>query len=69
MTWCKNLMQEFDKVNNAATEQKIQTDAINLIDDILNENNPFRNVNSEDIWIEENLFDDSDRQNVNNVSK
>ena len=62
-------MQEFDKVNNAATEQKIQTDAINLIDDILNENNPFRNVNSEDIWIEENLFDDSDRQNVNNVSK
>ena len=62
-------MQEFDKVNNAATEQKIQTDAINLIDDILNENNPFRNVNSEDIWIEENLFDDSDRQNVNDVSK
>ena len=62
-------MQEFNKVNNAATEQKIQTDAINLIDDILNENNPFRNVNSEDIWIEENLFDDSDRQNVNNVSK
>ena len=62
-------MEEFDKVNNAATEQKIQTDAINLIDDILNKNNPFRNVNSEDIWIEENLFDDSDRQNVNNVSK
>ena len=43
------LKQEFDKVNNAATEQKLQTDAINLIDDILDEDNPFRNMDTEDI--------------------
>ena len=34
--------QEFDKVNNAATEQKSHTDAINLIDDI--DDNSFRNI-------------------------
>ena len=37
------LKQEFDKVNNAAKEQKSQTDAIDLIDYILDENNPFKN--------------------------
>ena len=34
------LKQKFDKVNNAATEQKSQTDAINLSDNILDEDNP-----------------------------
>ena len=63
------LKQEFDKVNDAATEQKIQTDTIYLIDDILNENNPSRNVNTMVIWIEDNLFDDNNRQDVQNVSK
>ena len=58
-----------DKVNSAATEQKIQADAINLIDDILNENNPFKNINTEDIWIEDNLCDNNDRQDVKSVSK
>ena len=33
------LKQEFDKVNNAATEQKSRADAINLTDDILDEDN------------------------------
>lgn len=57
-----------DKVNSAATVQKIQADAINLIDDILNENNPFKNINTEDIWIEDNQFDNNDRQNVKSVN-
>ena len=35
------LKQEFDKINNAAAEQKSKTDASNLIDDILDEDNPF----------------------------
>ena len=34
------LKQKFDKVNNTATEQKSQTDAINLSDNILDEDNP-----------------------------
>ena len=54
------LKQEIDKVNNAATEQKSQTNTINLSDDILGEDNPFRNIDTEDIWIEDNLFDDYD---------
>ena len=51
------MKQEFVKVNNAATEQKSQTDAIKLIDDILDEDNPFNNVDSEDIWREDDIFD------------
>ena len=34
-------------------KKKLQTDAINLIDDILDEDNPFRNIDTEDIWIED----------------
>ena len=48
--------QEFDKVNNATSEQKSQTDAINLIDDI--DENSFRNIDTADIW----MFDDYDTQ-------
>ena len=57
------LKLEFHKVNNAATEQKSHTDAINLIDDILDEDN----VGTEDIWREEDLFDDT--QTINYISK
>ena len=63
------LKQEFDKVNKAATEKKLQTDAISLIDDILDEDNPFRNIDTEDIWIQDALFDDYDTQAIKNISK
>ena len=51
-----------NEVNDAATEQKKQGDAITLVDDILDENNPFKNVNTEDLWIAENLFDNNDKE-------
>ena len=63
------LKQEFDKVNNAATEQKLHADAINLIDDILDEGNPFRNIDTEDIRIEDDLFDRYNTQAIKNISK
>ena len=63
------LKQEFDKVNNAVTEQKLQDDAINLIDDILDEDNPFKNINTEDIWIEGGIFDNDDGQDIKDISK
>ena len=63
------LRQEFDKVNNAATEQKSQTDAINLTDDILDGDSPFRNIDTEDIWIEDDLFDDNDTKAIKNILK
>ena len=64
------LKQEFDKVNNAAKEQKSQTDAIDLIDYISVENNPFKNsVGTEDIWIEDDFFDNDDSQAIKDTSE
>ena len=63
------LKQEFCKVNNAATEQKLQNDATNLIDDILHEDNPFKNIDIEDIWIEDRIFDNGDGQDIKDISK
>ena len=63
------LKQEFDKINNAAAEQKSKTDASNLIDDILDEDNPFNKWDTEKMWIEDGLFDNDDTQAIKNVSK
>ena len=40
-----------------------------MIDDILDDNNTFRYVNTEYIWIEDNLFEVNDRYDVKNISK
>ena len=50
-------------------KKKLQTDAINLIDDILDEDNPFRNIDTEDIWIEDGLFNNFDTQAIKNILK
>ena len=63
------LKQEFDKVNNAVTEQKLQDDTINLIDNIFDEDNPFKNIDTEDIWIEDGLFDNDNGQDIKVISK
>ena len=51
------------------TGQKLQDDAINLIDNILNEDNPFKNINTEDIWMDDRLFDNDDGQDIKDISK
>ena len=48
-----NLKQQFVKVNNAMTEQKLQDDPINLIDNVLDQDNPFKKIDTEDFWIED----------------
>ena len=63
------LKQEFDKVNNALTEKKLQDDSINLIHDILDEENPFKNIDTEEIWIENGLFENDDGQDIKDISK
>ena len=63
------LKQQFDAVNDTATEQKKQDHATKLIDDILDKDNPFKNINTEDIWIEDNLFDNNDKEAIKEVSK
>ena len=77
--WNETLVFEqkslFDKnltrlTNNAAAKQKSQTDTINLIDDILDEDNPFKNIDTKNIWIEDHhLFDNEHTQTIKNVSK
>ena len=63
------LKQEFDNVIDASTEQKIQTDAINLVDDILHEDKPFKHIDTEDIWTEGNLFGNDDKRAVTDAVK
>ena len=53
------LKQEFDKANNAAKEQKSQTGAIDLIEN---------SVGTEDIWIEDDFFDNDDSQAIKDTS-
>ena len=65
----QNLNKNFDKFNNAATEQKPQTDAFNLIADILDEDKPFINIDTEDIQIEDDLFDNDNKKAIKNISK
>ena len=57
------------RLTTQQTEQKSQTDAINLTEDILDEHNLFRNTDTEDIWIEDDLFDDYDTQAIKNILK
>ena len=50
-----DLEQKFNVIDNAATEQK--NGLIDLVDDVLDENNPFNNkIKTEDIYIEDNFF-------------
>ena len=57
------------RLTTQQTEQKSQTDTINLTDDILDEYNLFRNIDTGDIWIEDDLFDDYDTQAIKNILK
>ena len=53
-------------IDNAATEQK--NGLIDLVDDVLDENNPFNNkIKTEDIYIEDNFFDDTNSKDIKEV--
>ena len=65
-----NLNKNLTRLMTKLLNRKKQRDTISLFDAILDEdNNPFKNINIEDIWIENDLFDDDDKQAVKNVSK
>ena len=60
-----NLEQKFNVIDNAATEQKKKNELIDLVDDVLDENNPFNNkIKTEDIYTEDNLFDDTNSNDI-----
>ena len=70
----KELADIFSKckeIDNAATEQKKQNDIIDLTDNMLDENNPFNTMKTEtgDIFIDDELFDDTDQKYIKKVSE
>ena len=62
-----NLNKNLTRLMTKLLNRKKQRDTISLFDAIFDEDNPFKNINIEDIWIENDLFDD--KQAVKNVSK
>ena len=56
-------------VTSVAAKQKKQKQAIELVDDITKEKNPFQNVGIEDIWIEDDLFDSKVSEPIIDASK
>ena len=57
-------------MDNAAAELKKQNDIFGLIDDILDENNIFNDeLKTEGIYIEGNLFDDTDQRDIKKIAE
>ena len=52
----QNFNRNLIRLTTQQQKKKLQTDAINFIDDILDEDNPFRNIDTEDIWIEDSYL-------------
>ena len=65
-----DLEQLFNELDNAAAERKKQNDIFSLIDYILDENNVFNDeLKTEGIYIEGNLFDDTDQRDIKKISE
>ena len=63
-----DLKTKNDEINGVAywTEKTTITD---LIDDIIDKGNPFQNFGTEDIWIEDDIFDKNDSKETIEISK
>ena len=48
--------------------KKKQNEVVILFDDILDHGNPFKNIETNDIYIEDGLFDNNDSQDIKNIS-
>ena len=61
-----DLFSKYREIDNAATEQKKQNDIIGLIDDELDESNPFNTMKTETehIFIDDDLINDNDQKKV-----
>ena len=63
------LNADYNQINDASTEQKKQNEITDLVDDIIDESNPFQDIGTEDIWIEDDIFDNNDDQSIVDFSK
>ena len=66
---CIELQTKYDEIKNVATEQKKQQKITDLIGDVIDESNLFQNLGTEDIWIEDNIFDKNDTKETIEISK
>ena len=64
-----NLKTKYDKINDVATKQKKQQKITDLVDDVIDESNPFQNLEIEDIWVEDDIFDKYDSKETIEISK
>ena len=63
-----NLKQQFDQRNTLATEQKKQNKVTDLIDYVIKDDNPLKNIDTEDIYIEDDLIDTKDTTDIKDTS-
>ena len=54
----------FNKICNAVTDEKQQNEIIDLIDNVLDENNPLSDIKTDEIYIEDDLFDNNDMTEI-----
>ena len=64
-----NLKTKYDKIIDVATKQKKQQKITDLVDDVIDESNPFQNLETEDIWVEDDIFDKYDSKETTEISK
>ena len=64
-----DLKKKFDDANDVVTELNKQQKIATLIDDVIDKKNQFQNLGTEDIWIEDNLFDKNDSKKTIEISK
>ena len=62
------LKADYDQINDATTKQKKQNEITDLVDYIIDESNPFQEIGTEEIWTEENIFDNKDNKDIVDVS-
>ena len=66
---CIELQTKYDEIKNVATEQKKQQKITDLIGDVIDESNLFQNLGTEEIWIEDDIFDKNDTKETIEISK
>ena len=64
-----DLKTKYDEINDVPTEQKKQQKITDLVDDVIDESNPFQNLGTEDRWTEDDMFDKNDDKETIEISK
>ena len=67
-----DLEKKYNEIDDAAIEEKRQNTIIDLVDEVLDENNPFNDTmetETEDIYFDDNLFDGIDKKDTKILRK